>query len=130
MRTRIVLGLAAAALCLAPVARASTLPDLPGMGPAQKATGGTTPALGEAKVTQNTPTTSDHRPLAQTTTGSKPASKPTLSLPGAGALPAVGSGTFASEHSSPANAGLVVAAALGSLAALAWFYYLRRAGVL
>ena len=40
MRFRVLFAVAAVAFVLAPAARAATLPDLPGMGPAQKAVGG------------------------------------------------------------------------------------------
>ena len=63
MRFRVVFAVAALAFALAPAARAATLPDLPGMGPAQKAVGGNTPT-----ASTSTPTTQAKPALPATRT--------------------------------------------------------------
>jgi len=131
MRIRVVLAVAALAFVLAPAARAATLPDLPGMGPAQKAVGG-----GATTTSASTPTTRAKRMTPTTTSASTSeasttadAAKTIRSLPGGAALPVIGkvqSGLASARGAIPGPDGLVVLAALGSFAALGSLYLLRR----
>jgi len=129
MRFRVVLAVAALAFAIAPVARAASLPDLPGMGPAQKAVGGNSVA-----TTSSAPATRTKRTLPVTATSSSSQASVTDSgakairnLPGAGALPVIGKAQRTSARSAiPGQDTLVVLAALGSFAALAALYMLRR----
>ena len=125
MRFRAVFAVAALAFALAP----ATLPDLPGMGPAQKAVGGKTPS-----APTSTPTTHANPALPTTRTASSrspltaDAAKTIRNLPGTGVLPVIGKvGGLTSAHGAiPGPDGLVVLAALGSFAALGSLYLLRR----
>ncbi len=129
MRFRVLFAVAAVAFALAPAAHAATLPDLPGMGPAQKAVGGqpaaTTVSTPTRRMNTATPTTSTSN---ANSLGAADAAKSIRGLPGAGVLPIIGKvGGLASAHSTiPATDGLVVLAALGSFAALGSLYLLRR----
>ena len=120
---------------MAPVAQASSFPDLPGMESAEEATGGSA-EVEEAGSAPSNAKTQDEAPALtkaakQTTTDQDTSS--ITEMPGGGAIPAMDGGDTAGLASTSAvtgNAGLIGLAGLGSFAALAWLFYLRRAGVL
>jgi len=131
MRFRVVFAIATFAFVIAPVARAATLPDLPGMGPAQKAVSGH-----DVTTTSSAPSRPSLPAAAKpaTTTSSaqtsiSPDAVNTIkSLPGEGAVPVI-STLKTSAHSPIAGQDtLVMIAALGSFAGLGALYMLRRLG--
>lgn len=132
MRFRVVLAVAALAVALAPAAHAATLPDLPGMGPAQKAVGGqsvATTASAPTSRTHRTPTVTANA-ASSSKTSTADAEKTIRNLPGGAALPVIGKvGGLTSSHSAvPGTDTMVVLAALGSFAALGSLYLLRKLG--
>lgn len=135
MRFRVVLALAGLALFLAwtPVAQASTFPDLPGMGSAEKATAGKTTKV---SASSTAPAKAQHESVVTEAAKSASADTDTSTIsemPGGGSVPVIGEEVeagFASTSKLAEGSGLVFLAGLGSFAALAWLLYLRRAGVL
>jgi hypothetical protein len=129
MRFRVVLAVAALAVALAPAAHAASLPDLPGMGTAQKAVGGQSTATTTAPAV--------HKRTVPTTAASSSSQSPSTtdmaktirSLPGGSMLPVIGKvqGGLTSSHGTiPGMDTMVVLAALGSFAALGSLYLMRR----
>jgi hypothetical protein len=131
MRIRVAFAVAALALFAAPAAVASTLPDLPGMGTAQKATANQTIATPSAAKTSTV--TTNATPVVQKASAAAGSTadlaKPIRSLPGGNLIPAIGGSVKTSSRSAlPGPDGLVVFAAIGSFAALGALYLLRRLG--
>jgi hypothetical protein len=130
MKVRVVLAIAAIALAVAPAARAASLPDLPGMGPAQKAVGGSaTTTTAPATRTKPAVPASVSAASSGSQASTAEAEKTIRGLPGAGAIPVIGNTQSkpASSHSTiPGMDNLVVLAAIGSFAALGSLYLLRR----
>src|SRR5438067_12317004 len=91
MRFRVLFAVAAVAFVLAPAERAATLPDLPGMGPAQKAVGGKSAATSVSTPTSRTkPATPTTTTASAQSSVTADAAKTIRSLPGAGAIPVIG----------------------------------------
>lgn len=136
MRLRIAFAVAVTALCAAPVARAASLPDLPGMATAQKATGGgtlATPSGGRAATPASAAQPAVKASASAPSATSADLAKPIRALPGGAVIPAlsgrVSAGLSSSRTALPIGPdGLVVIAALGSFAALGALYLLRRLG--
>jgi hypothetical protein len=102
------------------------------MSSAEKATEG---RGAEVSGAESAPTaTQDERPVAKAPKETSTQETSSITdLPGGGAIPVLGGKVKAGLTSNSTvadNAGLIVLAGLGSFAALAWLFYLRRAGVL